>query len=281
MLLYMARQLYLSDEGHTDIAVRLDLLRNFKKNYDNSGNADDMVALKKDLTQYMHDLRSAGVKDWELQSLDTSTCNNIGRLIYSLLYVFSGLTLVDSVKKAVPGFIYLAPLRIFLMRYAEQKRIEALKKSTVKIKGNDVVASWKLLIGVFLIPFVIFLTAVLFFFTYSQRLASGFAGRYFVSCIFYWILFGYLTFSVQMLNGVKTNSRICIIRFFVVLYRKTIARLTAKRKELKRSVKDTMDKYSKMHDQTLYKRKSFTDSHHSPWHINTEEVFGALSEIYS
>lgn len=167
------------------------------------------------------------------------------------------------------------------MRFAEKKRIEALKKSTVKIKGNDVVASWKLLIGVFMIPPIINLTSMVFFFTLSKRYATSYIGRYFVSCIFCVILCVYLTACVQLLNGVKSNMRLCRIRFFVILYRKTIARLRAKRKDLKRHVKDVMDRHSAMNDQALYKRKSFSDNTTSPWHINTDEVFGALSEIYS
>ena len=167
------------------------------------------------------------------------------------------------------------------MKYAENKRIEALSKSTVKIKGNDVVASWKIMIGVFIVPPVINLTTILFHFTYAKRFATSFTGRYLVSCLFCLCLCVYLTVCVQLLNGVKTNMRICRIRFFVIIYIKTIARLRKRRKELKRLVKDTMDKYSKMNDKTIFKRKSFSESKVSDWHINTDEVFGAFSEIYS
>lgn len=166
------------------------------------------------------------------------------------------------------------------MWFAEKKRVEALKKSSVKIKGNDVVASWKILVGLFIIPPVLNLTTALFFFTFSHRYASTFMGRYLASCVFCVILCLYLTFCVQLLNGVKSNSRRCRIRAFVILYRKTIARLRAHRKELKRHVKTVMDKYSTMNEQTLFKRKSFQDKPKmSDWHINTDEVFGALSEI--
>ena len=94
MLIYIARHLYLSDEGHIDKSSELELLRNFRKNYERAGNAEDMVALKADLQQYMFDLHKAGIKDWELKTLDTSTCHNIARLLYSLVYVFSAITIV-------------------------------------------------------------------------------------------------------------------------------------------------------------------------------------------
>lgn len=94
MLIYIARQLYLSDEGHIDKGVELELLRTFRKNYELAGNADDMVALKAELQNYMFELHKAGVKDWELKTLDTSTCHNIARLIYSFVYALSAVTIV-------------------------------------------------------------------------------------------------------------------------------------------------------------------------------------------
>lgn len=94
MMLYMARQLYLSDEGHIDKAQELEVLRNFKKNYERAGNAEDMIGLKKDLMAYMEDLRTSGVKDWELKTLETSKFYNVCRLIYSLIYVLSACTIV-------------------------------------------------------------------------------------------------------------------------------------------------------------------------------------------
>lgn len=48
--------------------------------------------------------------------------------------------------------LYLLPFRMFLQNFAENKRKEALKKSKVKIRANDVVASWKMLLGLATIP---------------------------------------------------------------------------------------------------------------------------------
>lgn len=92
--LYIARRIYLSDEGKTSKAYEFELYKNFKKNYESAKDAEDMIAMKKELHDYILDLKKGGVKDWELKTLDTSTLYNIWRLVYSAIYVFSACTLV-------------------------------------------------------------------------------------------------------------------------------------------------------------------------------------------
>ena len=82
------------------------------------------------------------------------------------------------------------------MYFAEKKRKEALKKSTVKIKGNDVVASWKVLIGTFLVPVYVSCINIMFLIFISSRYASSILGRLLVTFIFSVILSLYLVFSV-------------------------------------------------------------------------------------
>lgn len=94
MLLYTARSLYLSDEKAIDKPAELQVIRNIKQNFETAGDNNDITALKKDLFDYKKKLRETGVKDWELKNLETSTCQNIGRLIYSMIYVAGAFTIV-------------------------------------------------------------------------------------------------------------------------------------------------------------------------------------------
>lgn len=174
----------------------------------------------------------------------------------------------------------MAPMRWYLMRFATHKRKQALAKSTVKITGNDVVASWKILLGLFLVPGVINLTTLLFYFFRSHIYASSTTGRISASLFFSVCLCGYLVYCVQLLNGVKTNLRIVMIRFFVIIYRKRIANLRAVRKDLKRQVRQVMDKYSKLNQHTLIKRRSLHISDSLlDIDIDADEIFGNLKDI--
>lgn len=272
MLIYLARDLYLSDEGKIDKETQVKVIRSFKENYERGQEQPDMEDLKNDLRQYNLDLKYCGVKDWELKTLDTSTCHNILLLIKSAVFVLSAFTI------AIPGFLYISPIRLYLMWFAEKKRKEALKKSSVKIKGYDVVASWKILIGVFLTPAVISVTSWIFFFLFSKRYASTLFGRLFSALIFCILLSLYLVFCVQLLNGIKTHMRICVVRAWVILYRNRIKKIRADRKILKKKVKDIMDKYSELNDLKVYKRKSVVlESSKADW--DNEQIFGALADI--
>lgn len=172
----------------------------------------------------------------------------------------------------------MAPIRWYLMRFGEKKRKEALAKSSVKIKGNDVVASWKIMVGLFLVPASVNLISFIFLVFRSQVYASTLIGRLFVSFIFSIIFWAYLVYCVQLLNGVKTNLRIVLIRFFVIIYRNTIAKLLKTRKDLKRQVKDVMDKYSTMNQHSLIKRRSFY-ANGDPLDIDFDQIFGELNDI--
>lgn len=97
LLVYLARNLYLSDERSVDKATELDLIRSITDNFHSAANNNDMAALRRDLMDYKASLTKTGVKDWELKTLDTSTTYNILRLIYSFIYVAGACTIVRSV----------------------------------------------------------------------------------------------------------------------------------------------------------------------------------------
>ena len=288
--LYMARNLYLADEGKVNKDQELTLIRNFRENYEKGKDQRDMKQLFKDIEDYMSELRHCGVKDWELKTLDTTKFWSVLLLIRSAFVVLIGCTI------AVPGFIYIAPIRWYLMWFAEQKRKEALRKSSIKILGNDVVASWKILVGVFITPLVINITNLIFLIFFSSKWAKGFLGRIFVTSVFCLLLCCYLVMCVLLLNGIKTHSRVCTVRFWVVLYHNRVGKARSNRKHLKKSAKEIMDKYSVINDQTLYKRKSVIEQpgklnladpknpkknqpKKKTFELDTDEIFGSLVDI--
>ena len=95
-MLYLIRNLYLSDEGKVDHESELKLIRTFRENYDRSQNEPDMVELKKKVTEYQASLKHCGVKDWEVKNLDTSILMNIVYFIKSAIFVMSFCTIVRS-----------------------------------------------------------------------------------------------------------------------------------------------------------------------------------------
>lgn len=111
MMIYLMRDLYLSDEGKVDKESQLKVMRSFKEIYEQHNASAEMDDLKKGLVQYIDDLKYCGVKDWELQTLDTSTFYNVLRFIRSLLFVICFCTIVGLCSSSLSlDYFILHPL---------------------------------------------------------------------------------------------------------------------------------------------------------------------------
>jgi len=69
------------------------------------------------------------------------------------------------------------PFKFCIEQQAEEMRQKALAKSSVKIKANDVVASWKTFIGFALFPVYYGSAMLVFFYFRSGVYAEGFIKR--------------------------------------------------------------------------------------------------------
>lgn len=99
---------------------------------------------------------------------------------------------------ALPGFFLFSPVFIAAKLISVKKAQEALKASTVKIQGRDVIATWKLLVAMAIAPIlyqIYVITSV--YWTYKHRF-FGFAPDWlplWVVPIVGWIMFPTITFA--------------------------------------------------------------------------------------
>jgi len=70
----------------------------------------------------------------------------------SWVFFKSASVVVLTMTFGLPGLFYILPFKLYIEKIAESKRREALAKSNVKVRGNDVVASWKTLAGCAISP---------------------------------------------------------------------------------------------------------------------------------
>jgi hypothetical protein len=77
----------------------------------------------------------------------------------------------------LPALVYTLPQRLYLQHIASKSRKQALAKSEVKIKGNDVMASVKILQGIPLVLIVNTIRNLLFLVFFSKHFAQGFGSR--------------------------------------------------------------------------------------------------------
>lgn len=85
---------------------------------------------------------------------------------------------------------------------------------------------------------------------------------------------------IRFHNGLNTHFRICIIRLFVLIYKRRIKSLTIERARLKTQLLDFMDRFGKMKIEKYENQKKFLMKRQSTQlHIDTEEAWGVLAEI--
>ncbi|KAJ3233116.1 hypothetical protein HDU78_006664 [Chytriomyces hyalinus] len=89
---------------------------------------------------------------------------------------------------AAPGALLHAPIALLARKISNQKAAEALRESSVKIEGRDVIATWKVLVSLVVAPLLytvyslVFFTSLLFNSTFTLR-----------QCVMYTVVFTAVT----------------------------------------------------------------------------------------
>lgn len=99
-----------------------------------------MVSYNKKLTYY-------GLRDHQVQSRPHYSKSTFAYLFFTRVGYFLFMT-----SLSLPGIILNLPMGIIADRISQQKAKEAKLSSSVKIAGNDVLATWKVMVCMILIP---------------------------------------------------------------------------------------------------------------------------------
>ena len=159
--------------------------RKFLEVYDKAKDFDDMKNQLQKQNEYRKGLKGLGISDWQLKTLYPSVLQNSIVATVSLSYILIILIF------GMPGMLYVLPVRYMAVNFAEKMRVESLKKSSVKIKGFDVIASWKIMYSVSVMIPYLFLTCFIYFISFSWRMASTWTGMYQNTLLFLvlWLLY--------------------------------------------------------------------------------------------
>lgn len=146
MLIQAARRLYNPTGKKLPLPVVVELNRRLALGYERYKDDQRIVDLGKAVKDYNRQLRYLNLRDHQVQYGKMSIPKVVFTLIYRVLKIF---TLLIGV---LPGLILFAPVFIASKLISIKKAKEALAGSTVKIQGRDVMATWKLMVAIFLAP---------------------------------------------------------------------------------------------------------------------------------
>lgn len=149
MAVQATRRLYLGNmNNRMPLKVVIDMNRRLVQGYEKFKDDERIINLKKKVLEYNEELNNLNIADHMVGSIDqyNNWFKNIQILISRVVKILVLFLL------SLPGFIMFSPVFILAKSISAKKAKEALANSTVKIKANDVIATWKVLIGMGFAP---------------------------------------------------------------------------------------------------------------------------------
>lgn len=151
MLIQAARRLYTPPGQHLTLPQVVELNRRFIIGYLKFKDDPRIQKLKSDVHRYNKQLGYSGLKDHQVERATRAGWRSLGLLGYRL-----GLLLMWG-SLALPGVILNSPIIVLAKVISRVKAREALAASQVKLKGRDVVGTWKVLVSMGVSP-ILYLT---------------------------------------------------------------------------------------------------------------------------
>lgn len=192
MVVQAMRRLYAGQlSSRLPLPLVVEMNRRLVKGYQIYRDDPKIVALKKDIMRYNAHLRHYNIPDHLVEHARISLAKNLSLLI------FRSIRLLVSVILSLPGIIMFSPVFIVAKIISQKKAKEALAASTVKIRANDVIATWKILIGMGFAPLLYIVWSVLF----SYQLREHFSSKILTFCVSY-ISCAAVTYSALIMGDI-------------------------------------------------------------------------------
>ncbi|CAR29486.1 hypothetical protein ZYGR_0AD01680 [Zygosaccharomyces rouxii] len=187
------RRLY---AGHLSSRLPLSMVvemnRRLVKGYQTYREDPRIISLKKEIMTYNAHLSHYNIPDHLVMRDRMSFAKNLW------LLCFRSLRLLVMLAFALPGIIMFLPIFIVAKRISKQKAREALAASTVKIKANDVIATWKILIGMGLAPLLYTLWSIMI----SYLLRHRFPGNKILTFVISYFACSAVTYSALLVGDI-------------------------------------------------------------------------------
>lgn len=145
-LIQALRRLYRPPDRILSSYEQLELTRRLVAGYRRYATDPRIIAVKERVLTYNRQLRYLGLKDHQVMGTD------VGRLRGGLLLLANLLLLGIFGLASLPGVILNGPALLLIDRISQRAADRAKAASTVKLEGRDVLATWKLMVGLVLLP---------------------------------------------------------------------------------------------------------------------------------
>lgn len=173
MTIQAARRLFQTYETNSKHKFSLPLVveinRRLLVGYSKYKDDERIINLKDMVAQYNKILKSYGLKDHQVEKLKSTTWLSYLRCFGLLMERIIRLTIFFVLS--LPGSILFSPIFILCDIYSKKRQREGLKKSLVKIKGLDLLATWKLIVALILGPIIYVTYSILGVWIYNKQIS--------------------------------------------------------------------------------------------------------------
>ncbi|CCE65301.1 hypothetical protein TPHA_0K01680 [Tetrapisispora phaffii CBS 4417] len=147
MVVQAMRRLYTAQlSTKLSLPMIIDMNRKIVKYYQTYKDDPEFMKLRSDIKLYNAHLSHFNLPDHLVEDAKFDLMRNI------FLFITKLSSVVVTFLLALPGIIMFSPVFYLAKRISEKKAKEALANSTVKVQAKDVVATWKILIGMGITP---------------------------------------------------------------------------------------------------------------------------------
>ena len=161
------RRLYKPTSTKVGASDRHILMRAFAEGYERDQEKESVRKLYADILDYRKELKLYSLSDHSVARAEPRS-TLIGAANALVLLAWRALFLTGCVLLGMPGYLLAYPWIIITRRISKKKAEEALAKSQVKVLGRDVVATWKIMTSLTLIPFMHTLYTALAYFILGE-----------------------------------------------------------------------------------------------------------------
>ncbi|KAG6034229.1 hypothetical protein E4U41_006632 [Claviceps citrina] len=172
MLIQAARRLYNPTGRKLPLPVVVELNRRLAQGYERYKDDERITSLSASVKNYNSQLRYLNLKDHQVQYAKMSIFKVL------LLFVYRSIKLSFLFVCTIPGLLLFAPVFVATKIISIQKAKTALAGSTVKVRGRDVMATWKILVAMVIAPTVYHMYSILIVFKVWQDGLWGYVPRW-------------------------------------------------------------------------------------------------------
>lgn len=178
MIVQAMRRLYSTQfKRQLPLSLIVDMNRRIVKGFESHRDEPKVKKLGEDILKYNEHLKYYNIPDHSVSDARVDFMTNLCLLVYRCVFITVSLLL------ALPGILMFSPIFILAKHISKEKARTALAKSSVKIKANDVIATWKILIGMGFAPllYILWSTIITYIVVAKKQYTSHWVFVYFIT----------------------------------------------------------------------------------------------------